>query len=320
MKNYNIKSFNSLFIIYCIVLVSCKEIVSEIQIELPAPKPKLVVHSTFTPFDPPSVKYLSVLVSKNAEVFDKLIVDPVSEAKVSLFVDGKFDRILKYFDKYGYMADFYPKAGVEYSMSVEKEGFETVTAKGIVPNKTKIKACILNSFAGTDEDNLAFSQLSVTFDDPADQANYYEVMVLGYGQEKDKYTLSTNDKAITSESYYPSPILMDAIQPKRLLFNDKLINGKTRTIEINYYPPQYESIGQLYISPHIVSLTFRSVSEDYYKYYTTLFKHFNNRRADLLFGIAEPSPVFTNIKNGYGVFAGYTEDNRSFLVDSIRVR
>lgn len=304
------------FFIFC--TISCHE--TELQIDLPAPKPKLVVHSTFTPFTPPIVKSLAVFVSQNAEVFDTLKAASITDATVSLFVDGKFDQMLKYDGIYGYHAKVYPEAGIEYSIKVEKDGFETVTSKGMIPPKVAIKSCELIPFAGLDDDNLAFSQLSVTFDDPADQTNYYEIMVLGYGQENDKYMLTTNDKVITSESYYPSPILMDALLPERLLFSDKQINGQTHTVEMTYYPPQGGNIDYLNISPHQIFLSFRSVSEAYYLYYTTLFKHFNSRRADMLFGIAEPSPVYTNIQNGHGVFAGYAEDNRSFWVDSMRVR
>lgn len=320
MMNWKKKSKGQLltFAFLSVFVVSCHE--TELQIDLSAPKPKLVVHSIFTPFTPPIVKSFAVFVSQNAEVFDTLKVAPIPDATVSLFVDGQFSQFLKYDKIYGYLADFFPKTGVEYSIKVEKEGFETVYAKGMIPPKVAIKSCEITPFAGLGDQNLAFSQLSLTFDDPNDQTNYYEIMVLGYGQENDKYMLNTNDKVITSESYYPSPILMDADSPRRLLFSDKLINGQTHTVEMTYYPPQGGNIDHLFILPHLIYLSFRSVSKAYYLYYTTLLKHFNSRNADMLFGIAEPSPVYTNIQNGYGVFAGYAEDNRSFLVDSMRVR
>lgn len=303
---------------FILLIVSCNE--TELKIDLPAPKPKLVVQSTFTPFTPPKVKSFSVFVNQNAGVFDSFRIDPIPDATVSLFIDGKFDQILQYDSVIGYCANFFPKAGIEYSISVEKQGFEMVTAIGMIPKKVPIKNSELIPFAGLDEGKLAFSQLSVTFEDPANQTNYYEIMVLGYQDENDIYMLSTNDKVITSESYYPSPILLDANRPRRLLFNDKQINGQTHTVEMTYSPPQSGNIDKHYISYHQIFLSFRSVSEVYYLYYTTLFKHFNDRRADMLFGIAEPGHVYTNIQNGYGVFAGYYEDNRTFEVDSLRVR
>jgi hypothetical protein len=310
--------YKTVLAFFSLLFISCHE--TELKIDLPAPKPKLVVYSTFTPFTPPKVKSFSVSVSQNGEVFDTLKIDQISDAKVSLYIDGLFCQIMKFDKKYGYRADFFPKAGVEYSISVEKQGFETVTAKGTIPEKVPIKSCELIPFAGMGEDGWAFSQLSVTIDDPADQINYYEIMVLGYQDENDKYMLTTNDKVITSESYYPSPILMDANRPRRLLFSDKQINGQTHKVEMTFDSHQSLIRGKLYITPHLIFLSFRSVSEAYYRYYTTVFKQANSRRGDLLFGIAEPSPVYTNIQNGYGVFAGYYEDNRSFLVDTIRVR
>lgn len=299
---------------------SCNFYETELPIDLLAPKPKLVVHSTFTPFDLPAlVKSFSVSVSQNAEVFDTTKMVPISDATVSLFIDGKFDQILQY-GALGYYSKDFPRSGVEYSIKIEKKGFETVTANGTVPPKVALKNCELTPFAGLDSDNLAFSKLSLTFADPADQINYYEIMVLGYGQEKDKYRLTTNDKIITSESYYPSPVLMDADLPKRLLFSDRLINGKSHTVEMTFHANQALIGGKLYMTPNLLYISFRSVSKDYYLYYTSLLKHTYNRRSDMLFGIAEPSPVYTNIQNGYGLFAGYAEDTRSFWVDSLKVR
>ncbi len=320
MKNWKSKSKIQLVAFTFLSFFACNFYETELQIDVPAPKPKLVVHSTFTPFTPPIVKSFAVSVRQNAGMFDSLKVVQIPDATVKLFVNGQFNQIMKYDILSGYLADFFPKAGSEYSITVEKQGFETITAKGTIPPKVPIKSCELIPFAGLHSDNLAFSELSVTFDDPANQTNYYEIMVWGYQQENDKYTLSTNDKVITSESYYPPPILMDALQPKRLLFSDEQIKGQTHTVELTYYPPQSGNVNQLYISPHQIFLSFRSVSEAYYLYYTTLLKHFYSRRPDMLFGIAEPGPVYTNIQNGYGVFAGYNEDNRSFWVDAIRIR
>ena len=323
MKNWKIKSKPQLIAFCLLSFFACNFSETEMQIDLPTPKPKLIVHSAFTPFTPPIIKPFAVFVSQNTGVFDSLKVDRIHDATVSLYVDGQFNQIMKYDSVYGYRPTdiyFFPKAGVEYRISVEKEGFETVTAKGTIPPKVAIKSCELTPFAGLDSDKLAFSQLSVTFDDPANQTNYYEIMVLRYQDEKDKYKLSTNDKVITSESYYPSPVLMDADRPKRLLFSDQQINGQTHTVEIAFHSTQSLIRGKLYIIPHLLYLSFRSVSEAYYLYHTTLLKQSYGQRPDMLFGIAEPSPVYTNIQNGYGVFAGYYEDNRSFWVDSIRVR
>lgn len=145
-------------------------------------------------------------------------------------------------------------------------------------------------------------------------------MVLYYQNESDRLKLFTNDKVITTESYYPSPVAFDAKQPDHLLFSDKLINGKTHTIEVTYRAPLRLLGKTKYIPFHIILLVFRSVSEDYYRYYTSLLKQKNAVRPEILFGAVEPSTVFTNIKNGYGVFAGYSEDNLNIQVDSIIIK
>lgn len=307
---------------FLLIFHSCNFYETKLQIDLPAPNPRLVVHSTFTPFTPPIAKSFGISISQNVGVFDTLKIDQVPDAIVKLFINGQFDQDLKYDSSYGYRPNFYyfPKAGVEYSISVEKEGFETVTAKGTIPEKVLIKETNLIPFAALDDLKNPLSQLSVTFEDPTEQHNFYEIMVLQDQDESSKFKLFTNDQVITSESYYPSPVAFDAKQPDRLLFSDKLINGKTYKLEVTYRAPLVISGGKKYINPHLIFLAFRSVSEDYYRYYTSLLKQMNAVRPEILFGAAEPGTVFSNIKNGYGVFAGYSEDNRTIQVDTIRIR
>ena len=320
MKNWKKKSKAPLIAFLFLFISSCNE--TEIKIELPDPEPKLVVHSTFTPFTPPIVKSFAIFISQNAGVFDTLKIDPIHDATVKLFVNGEFNQDLKYDSVYGYRTDlyFFPKAGSESSISVEKEGFQAVTAKGTIPEKVLIKETKLIPFAALDDLKNPLSQLSVTFDDPALQHNFYEIMILQDQDESSQFKLFTNDQVVTSESYYPSPLVLDAKQPYRLLFSDKLINGKTHKLEVTYRAPLVISGGKKYINPHLIFLAFRSVSEDYYRYYTSLLKQMNAVRPEILFGAAEPGTVFSNIRNGYGVFAGYSEDNRTIQVDTIRIR
>jgi len=320
MKNWKKRNKTSLarLIILLIFGVACTE--TEIPIELPTPKPKLVVHSAFTSFTPPAVKSFAVFVSRNAEVFDTLKIDQIPDATVRLFINGQFNQIMKYDAVYGYRANFFPTVGVEYSISVEKEGFETVTAKGSIPSKVLIKDYNLISYAGLDVDKNPLSLISVTFDDPADQKNFYEILILRDQNEMNMSKLYSSDPVITSEGYYPSLVAFDAKQPDRLLFSDKLINGRMHKFDITYRAPLSIIGGVRYINPHLIFLLLRNVSEDYYHYYTTLLKQRNALRPEILFGVAEPSTIFSNIQNGYGVFAGYSEDNRTIQVDSIRIR
>lgn len=138
MKNWKIKSKPQLVAFGFLSFFACNFYETEMQIDLPAPKPKLVVHSAFTPFTPPIIKSFAVFVSQNTGVFDSLKVDRIHDATVSLYVDGQFNQIMKNDTVYGYRANFLPKADVEYSIKVEKQGFETVTAKGTIPPKVAI--------------------------------------------------------------------------------------------------------------------------------------------------------------------------------------
>lgn len=149
-------------------LFACDFYETKLQIDLPAPKPKLVVHSIFKPFTLPMVKSFTVSLSQSTGMFDTIKTCPVTDATVSLFVNGKFDQIMKP-GVNGYFSKDYPQTGVEYSIEVEKEGFEPVTAKGTIPEKVLIKETRLIPFAALDELKNPLSQLSVTFNDPIEQ-------------------------------------------------------------------------------------------------------------------------------------------------------
>ncbi|MBN2777107.1 MAG: DUF4249 family protein, partial [Bacteroidales bacterium] len=60
---------------------------------------------------------------------------------------------------------------------------------------------------------------------------------------------------------------------------------------------------------------FRSISKEMYDYRKSLIKHvYNQQTGDVqLFG--DPVPMFSNIKNGLGVFAGYSEVFDSLFVE-----
>ncbi len=109
-------------------------------------------------------------------------------------------------------------------------------------------------------------------------------------------------------------IHFDAREPRFLLFNDKLINGKEHTLQIYYTPPQRYEDGNRYISKHYISIHLRNVTEDYYKFKTSMLQHLYNNEENILYGMGEPINAQSNINNGYGLFAGFNNDIVSFLI------
>ncbi len=299
-----------ILLIVSFYLLSC---IKEISVDIPKKKPKLVAYSTIVPFTTPYPKPLSLKLESTAHIFDTTTYF-IKDAQVLYFENDIIKDTLEFVDslkmyKMRYDTnDNYPVEGNRYAIKVIKEGFETITASTIIPPKVEIEDTNVTSIAYIDDDGMVYSELSLTFTDPSNEINYYELMVsdftYDYNNLIDFYELSTYDNLITSESYYPSLIRFYLDKPKYLLFNDQSINGETHTLNVYYAPPQTEG-KQRRISDHNIRIHLRTVTEDYYKFKTTMIQHLYGNTEDVLYGMGEPLNVYSNIENGYGLFAGF---------------
>ncbi len=309
---------NKAIIIFLIfVSFSCTK---EVIIDIPSQNPSLVVYSTLVPFTLPNPKFLTISLQGTKHIYDSASYQ-VENATILFSKNNNLPDTLEYADSLGCypLNRLFPKAGDKYSITIQKEGFKTIYAQTTIPSKVLITDTIIKPIAYFDETGSVFSEISVTFIDPADEINYYELAVSDISFTYDNpgafYELSTNDNIITSESYYPSLIRFYADKPKYLLFSDKQINGTKHTLIVYYSPPQLEDIIR-YIAPHYISIHLRNVTEDYYKFKTTMTQHLYSKEEDILYGMGEPLNVISNIENGFGLFSGFNNDIVSFKIDS----
>jgi hypothetical protein len=309
--------FSSLFFLG---LIACD---TEIEIEMPKTESKLALDAVFTPFSPYSTVF-NFKLYPSYDVLDTADSEQIKDALVLFYHNGVLENTLIFDeDNEGYVSSefYFPEAGQSYAIKVYKEGFDTLTASSYVPEQVPIDTVSVTALAGVgqDSENLAYSSVSLTFTDPENEENYYEITVKDVGI--DPYQIWTSEPIITQEAYYPSDLTLDKEYPERLLFNDTEINGEKKTIVVYYEPPQriYGS-GQVYVSSHIIYVYLNSVTKEYYDFFTSALLQINNREGDLFYGLSEPVEVSTNVNNGYGVFAGYNTDAKIIYVDTIRVR
>ena len=193
-----------------------------------------------------------------------------------------------------------------------------MTSKTTIPEIIPLTSTNILPIAYIDETESVHSEVSIAFTDPASKANFYEVVISDISEKFD-YELSTTNPIITSESYYPALVDFKNNKPKALLFADSKINGQNIDLKVYYTPPQTIS-DHRYISDHIISIHLRNVTEEYYKNKTTFIQHQYSLQEDILNGAGEPINVFSNIHNGYGVFAGYNNSIQSIHVPEILVK
>ncbi len=311
------------------LIISC-DITTEIEVDIPSKPPKLVINSTLVPSSIPGMKQLGIEISATTHIFDTSEYKPVTDATVLLFKNGEFVDTIKYVDTLqtrpgSYPVDYAPFSGPlpgdTYSIEVSAPGYEKVYANTTIPGKVEILDVSIIPVGFIDDSSVIivggrrmgggiWSEVTITFADPPEIENYYEIVVAWYGRfydSKSHFNLFTHESIITGESYYPSPMQPHLKHPRHLLFNDRSFNGEIKTLTFYYYPPQVWD-GLHYISGHLMSLQLRNITAEYYYHKTTLLQSLNNQVEDVLYGMREPFNVFSNIENGHGIFAGFNED------------
>ncbi len=220
---------------------------------------------------------------------------------IDVFVNNEFEERLKKADNV-FMAEHYIPATSEHiDLVAHTQQGDSVMASTYVPDKVNIQAVSFQAEAFPDEDGFMQSQVILEFQDNAATQDYYEVYIKAYCD-----TASFNYAyAIHSES----PIIQNEDMPEAwqetLLFSDKLFDGQVVNLPIVFEQPS--CLEKDYRTENAkLEVYLLHITEDYYLYKKTLRKHLYAQNSDIFDGgMVEPTNVYSNIKGGYGVFAGY---------------
>jgi hypothetical protein len=200
-------------------------------------------------------------------------------------------------------------ANKEYSLEIDVNGFDLVTASDIIPEASQIRPLYYRDSVTRDVDGDLISQARIEIIDTDSERNFFELdlnaLVFNESTAEferiDLYFDTNNDLALESSGLLGS-------YPDTVVFTDDLFNLETYTMNINYGGIYYLfDTGVEQISFYDLVIEVRSVSENYYNYKKTLISHQETQEADVWFGIGEPLNLFSNIDNGYGIFAGFSQ-------------
>ena len=282
-----------LVIIIAIVQFGCSK---EIEINL-VNKKRLVLNSIFDPDE-----IFKFRISITSSLLDNY--QPFNEnIDLSLYEGDRlvFDSILQS----GILdTNLRPKPGIKYTVELKSNKFQPIKAIDTIPTMVAIDNAFMIFPAGVDAFGFYKAEVNISFTDPPNETNYYEILISSkQGGTNGWYSgYETND-----------PVLMEEgdqdYHPITFFFSDKLFNGKSYTMKIKN-TIGYQLQNDILI-PNNLFVTLRSVSRTYYtyrKYYTrhSYNQQFQNEFVDLIFK-GEPQDMFTNVENGFGIFAGYCE-------------
>jgi len=279
--------------ILCIAsLSSCQKV---INIELPETAPKIVVNSFFT--DSSRIK---VHLSKSIGVLESTAPD-IPNASVVVKRNGVIIDTM-YLESGFYYSHILAERNNHYTLEVRAPGMGNVSCEDIIPEKTVLQSYLFTDSVLIDEDGRAISELKLAFQDLSGPS-YYEVeleahdVVFNYNMGVS--FMKNSDPVITSTG------LLD-YDPRTLIFTDKIFDGKHCSVKIYFASEDWLNYN--------LKIRFRSVSESYYKYKAKQFAYLFSLQNDIFSGMSEPVNLYSNITGGYGIFAGYSSDEKEIIV------
>jgi len=292
------KSFYYLFFIL-FLLTSCTK---EVVIDLPDHEGKTVINSIFSPDT-----LLCVHVSRSRVIIDTFFIQETAPVVVLKYAE-KTDTLQSTGNGYYMSLNHVPQVQTRYTIEVSSTEYGKATASDKIPEEIPFEVINYMQEAGIDVEGCNFSSITIRFNEPPGEKNYYEIKAVhesnpGGKLRYEKLCLWSNDAVIKNEGYVNEVY-------DNLIFSDELINGKSHTLAFNFY--------HFFDEKNVASrffIHFRSVSENYFFYKKKLMLHFENQFGDIWYGTGNPVNLYSNVENGYGIFAGYSVDRDTVIVN-----
>lgn len=276
-----------------ILFTSCETV---IDMKLPEQPPKMVINSFFTP---DSIMMLHL--SKSQFVLKNQELKPITDGNISLFENGKFIGKFTHINKgFYYLPGFFPKENTQYTLNAESSGLKSVEANEIIPPKPVINRIELSSsfFEG-----INYKDFIIYIQDNANEENYYMVNLIGkrYDYVYDSLTYDIIDSVeIYEQVNFNSQDLVfeEQVASSQAIISDKIFNGSIYPLRLSvneYNFDEYSNMGYFEIT-----IQLKQISKAYAQYVLTYSK---NRYSD---PFSQPVQVYSNVTNGFGIFAGYS--------------
>ena len=284
-------------VISIVGFISCEKV---IPFDEEIVEPKLVINGVFH-----SDTTWRIHVSSSRSVVDSTSYKNITNA--SVFISDGDENLIEELihDTNGfYLGNTNPQENLNYHLSIYHPTIDSVFSQSTLPtpvNFTGIDTTTSNS------NGEKYLELTVHFEDPGNASNYYfiETYVIGLRietlNEDTLYEIDTSkaNMLLTDE------VFQDGGSPwkDQGLFNDLLFNGQTKSLEISI--PNNEFKG----SEGGETSTYKNIGLRFYIYNISQDYFFHLRGLELYDQtsnnpFAQPVQVFSNIQNGFGIFAG----------------
>lgn len=284
----------SFFVLFS--LFSCSE---KIELDIPDSEPQIVVFSLMKPDSLINVRLSMTLPMLSIEPFAI-----VTNAEVQLLANGIFIENLQLIGDSIYKSSIPAQAEVNYEIYIDVPGFEQIHASATIPELVNITTGIIEPDVNYNHQMAHYeSEVEISFYDPPNIDNYYQVSFYSHSTSyyNEVWFMHSKDPIIINEGDLQFYTGISSI--KSLVFSDKLLNEQT-DVRFLIYLFFRDSV-----DPFVI---FRSINRDYYKFHKSQIRqafNLNIGRFDAInmFLVNNPNDLYSNIENGIGIFAGYSE-------------
>lgn len=288
---------------------------------------------------------ISVDLSESMSVIDPRGECPrVEDAEVKLYVDGQLRGTLVHTSAGHYVSasGFTPAVGQHIAITAANTRLGSIGGASTMPAVARIDSVAFgnvkktveyrldeNGDNGTEPDTIGYFvnytfNLNLTFTDPAEEANFYRLMMHKRTYENDSSWVTIESIVYDLKDAFNPDVTGELIETTDYTyyyneFDDKIFDGTTFTLRIplevsHYYsyvtdythssqntPETEEKDKELYID-------LQSISSDYFHYLRARGKVDNSSIINDLF--TEPIQIYTNIEGGNGILGCYTSNIR----------
>ena len=281
-------------IVSLFLFISCETIV---DVELPKHKPMIVVNSICNPDKPWE---LNVSLSKGILDDDKIEI--LNKAKIEILGNGNPVSTFNHYYNGTYKSQgAKPKVNIDYKLRVTSEKYGTVTSNCLIPEPVKIESVttdtLLNKYGNKE------LELSITFTDTPNKKNFYSLNILRIENYNSKTyynpeSFSSNDLLFGSNENVIFEGPDKRFRGNEAFFDDSIIDGEKYKVKVSVELFGYRRDAD----KQKFEVVLNSLTKSYYQYHKS--KKLQRETKDNPF--AEPVIVYSNIKNGLGIFVGYS--------------
>lgn len=295
---------------------------------------QVVVNSIISPDS-----YFTSYTTKSSSILEYRQNNPATDGSMDLYEDGNLIR--QFPTQSGGFSDtgVFPKAGKTYRMVISSNG-KTLEAETKIPYKTEVVSVdtltLKNEFG-------QWTNYKVNIKDPSGE-DYYRLVVMderlsfynskdSLGNDKRHYMKNTYQSLFTSDdpvfkslyNNFGQDVIDAGPTNDYEIFTDDYFQGKEYSLQFQIYNGYHVGGGYGYGDPGNPGLSSGIIYQRYIIHVQKLSKDFFNYLKYLnLYGyyhddpFSEPVPVYSNVKNGVGIFAGFNDETK-FVYEKIFV-